>query len=240
MILAGGVGSRLGAGIPKQFVEVMGKPVLVYTIEAFQEHPEIDGIEVVCIEAYMNELKALVEKYNLSKVKWITQGGEDFQHSVLNGIKNLEMTADENDILLIHYGASPFVSEDIISDCIRVAKEKGNSTSATPCYLLMGSNDGDYSAQWVDRDKVMQLNSPQCFKYGYVQALYERAEKEKLLETVEPHTTSLMYLMGEKIYFAKGNQTNIKITTKEDLKLFYGYVLAKQSKKVSEETRCTS
>ena len=182
IILAGGVGSRLGADKPKQFIEILGKPILVYTIEAFQNHSEIDAIEVVCIESHIDYLKQLVEKYNLDKVQWITKGGEDFQHSVINGINNLKGKIDENDIVMIHYGASPFVSEDIISDAIRVCKKKGNSSPAMPSVLLLGSNDGDKSTTWIDRDKVIVFNAPQCFKFSYVSQLYEEAIEKGLLE----------------------------------------------------------
>lgn len=231
IILAGGVGSRVGADKPKQFIEILGKPVIVYTIEAFQEHPEIDAIEVVCIESHIDYLKQLVEKYNLDKVKWITKGGADFQHSVINGINNLKGKIDDDDIVLVHYGASPFVTDDVISDAIRVCKEKGNSSPAMPSVLLLGSNDDDKSTQWIDRDKVVVFNSPQCFKFSYVTQLYDEAVEKNLLDKVEPHTTTLMYLMGREIYLSKSNQTNIKITTKEDLDLFEGYVRMKNSRK---------
>ncbi|MBE6485732.1 MAG: 2-C-methyl-D-erythritol 4-phosphate cytidylyltransferase [Methanosphaera stadtmanae] len=231
IILAGGVGSRLGADRPKQFVDILGKPVLVYTIEAFQNHPEIDAIEVVCIESHIEYLKDLVEQYNLDKVKWITPGGEDFQHSVINGINNLKGKINDEDIVLVHYGASPFVTDDVISDAIRVCKEKGNSSPAMSSLLLLGSNDGDKSTTWIDRDKVVIFNAPQCFKFSYVTNLYDEAIEKGLIEKVEPHTTTLMYLMGEEIYFSKGNQINLKITTKEDLDLFEGYVLMKERRK---------
>ncbi len=230
VILAGGVGSRVGADKPKQFIEILGKPVLAYTLEVFQNHPEIDAIEIVGVESHLDYLNVIVDEYGYDKVKWIAKGGKDFQHSVINGIVNLRGKIKDDDIVLVHYGVSPFVTDDIITDGIRVSKEKGNSTSATPCFLLIGSNDGDKSTKWLDRDKVMQLNAPQCFKFGYIDKLYQEAIDKKLLDKVEPHTTSLMFLMGEKIYFSKGNQTNIKITTKEDLDLFEGYVLMKQKK----------
>lgn len=233
IILAGGVGSRLGADKPKQFIEVLGKPVLVYTIEAFQNHPEIDAIEIVCIESHIDYLKELIKEYNLDKVKWITKGGKDFQHSVINGVNNLKDKINDEDIVLVHYGASPFVSEDIISDAIRVCKEKGNSSPAMSSVLLLGSNDGEKSTQWIDRDKVMVLNSPQCFKFSYVSQLYEEAIEKGLLEKIEPHTTTLMYYMSREIYFSKSSQTNIKITTKEDMDLFEGYLLMKESRKNS-------
>lgn len=230
IILAGGIGSRLGADRPKQFIEILGKPVLVYTIEAFQNHPEIDAVEVVCLEKCINYLENLIEEYNLNKVKWITRGGDDFQHSVINGINNLKGKIDDDDIVMIHYGASPFVSNDIISDAIRVCEEKGNSSPAMPSVLLLGSNDGDKSTKWIDRDKVVVFNSPQCFKFSYVTQLYDEAIEKGLIDKVEPHTTTLMYLMGRDIYFSKSDQLNIKITNQEDLELFEGYVMMKNSK----------
>lgn len=227
IILAGGVGSRVGADRPKQFIDIYGKPVLVYTIEAFQNHPEIDAIEVVCIKSHIDYLKELVEKYNLTKVKWICEGGKDFQHSVINGVNNLKGEISDDDIVLVHYGASPFVSDEIITDAIKVCKEKGNSVSAISCPILMGTNDGDRSLKWVDRDQMMLLNSPQSFKFGYVTQLYEEAFERDLIDKVEPHTTSLMFEMGRELYISKGNQANIKITTKEDIDIFKGYVLFK-------------
>lgn len=229
IILAGGVGSRVGANVPKQFIEIFGKPIVVYTIEAFQRHEKIDLIEVVCVKTHLEYMRQLVEKYHLSKVRLIIEGGYDFQHSVISGIDGLKDYCDGDDIVLIHYAASPFVSEEIITDAISVCEKKGNCTSATPVYLLTGTNDGDHSEKWVDRDKIMCLNAPQTFKYSYVVELYEEAEKKKLLDKVEPHTTSLMFLMGRKVYFSKGNQTNIKITTKEDLNMFRGFILGTKS-----------
>jgi len=238
IILAGGVGSRVGLEVPKQFVEVFGKPILVYTIEKFQNHPEIDKVEVVCIRNYIETLENLVLKYHLDKVQWIAEGGSTFQESVKNGLANLHGKCADDDVVLVHYGASPLVDEAIITDAIHVCKEKGNSTSANPIYILTGSNDdGTKSTRWVNRDTIMGLNSPQCFLFGYVEQLYQTAEEQGLLEQVEPHTTSLMYRMGQTIYFSKGSQMNFKITTKEDLELFKGYLLLRQTR--GEERKTT-
>ncbi|MCQ2051226.1 MAG: 2-C-methyl-D-erythritol 4-phosphate cytidylyltransferase [Bacteroidaceae bacterium] len=228
IILAGGIGSRVGANVPKQFVEILGKPVLAYTIEAYQNHPDIDGIEIVCVKNYEDTLKTLVSKYNLTKVKWICQGGATFQDSVYNGVRNLEGKIDRNDIVMVHYGAAPFTSEEIITDAIRVCREHGSSVSVTPCFQLIGSNDGNgQSKTWVDRDKYVQLACPQSFRFQYICDIYEEAIERNLLSKVEPHTTSLMYLMGKTLYLSYGDQSNIKITTKEDLDMFEGYVLMK-------------
>lgn len=231
MILAGGVGSRVGAERPKQFVEVCGKTILAYTIEIYQKNPQVEAIEIVCHADWIDYLKEMIENYDLSKVKWITHGGETFQKSVINGMEYLKDKLDVDDIVMIHYGAAPFSSQQIVTDGIKVCQEHGMSVSCTPCFQLMGSDDGNgESKRWINRDKQVQICCPQSFKYGYLADIYKRAEEKGLLETVEPHTTSLMYALGDTIYQSYGNQTNIKITTKEDLELFEGYVLLQEKR----------
>lgn len=226
LILAGGVGSRVGVGVPKQFVEILGKPVLAYTIEAYQNHPMIDGIEVVCVSSYMQTLRDLCKKQGYTKVRWICEGGADFQHSVMNGVANLKRKINGDDIVMIHYGAAPFTSARILTDAIRVARKRGSAVSMTPCYQLMGTNDdGSYSTKWVDRDKYAQIACPQAFKFAYLLDVYKRAKNAGLIGKIEPHTTSLMYALGDRLWFSYGDQTNIKITTKEDLEMFEGWAL---------------
>ena len=232
IILAGGVGSRVGAGRPKQFVEILGKPVLAYTIEIFQNNPQIDAIEVVCHKNWKEYLMDMIEKYHLSKVKWIADGGDTFQDSVMSGINNLKDKIKSDDYVMIQYGAAPFTSDKIVDEVIRVMKDKESAVTATPCYQLLGSNDENATSRtWVNRDKYIQIACPYGFKFSYLLDVYERAEKQGLIEKIEPHTTSLMYALGDTLYQAYGDQTNIKITTKEDLAMFEGYVLMKQRKK---------
>ena len=231
IILAGGVGSRVGAGRPKQFIEVLGKPVLAYTIEICQNNPQIDAIEVVCHKKWKEYLMGMIEQYGLSKVKWIADGGDTFQDSVMSGINNLKDTIKPDDYVMIQYGAAPFTSDKIVNDVIRVMKDKGSAITATPCYQLLGSNDENATSKtWGDRDKYIQIACPYGFRFDYLLNVYERAKKKGLIEKVEPHTTSLMYALGDRLYQAYGDQTNIKITTKEDLALFEGYVLLQQRK----------
>lgn len=232
MILAGGTGSRVGAGRPKQFVEVLGKPVLAYTVEIFQTHPEVDAVEIVCHPTWREYLAGMVQKYRLTKVRWIADGGETFQDSVRQGIDLLKGSIRGEDYVLIQYGAAPFTSQRIVTDVIRVMKQKGSAVTATPCYQLMGSNDAEGTSKtWVDRDRYIQIACPYGFRFSYLCGIYERAERQGLLERVEPHTTSLMYALGDTLYQAYGDQTNIKITTKEDLELFEGYVLLQRHRK---------
>lgn len=236
VILAGGVGSRVGADRPKQFIEVLGKPVLYYTIEVFQKHPEIDAIEVVCHKSWKDYLKKMVVEYSLDKVKWVTDGGDIFQESVLNGVNYLEDKISRDDIIMVHFGASPFITEDIISDCIRVCEKKGNAISTIDYFLLSGvkhslksvDDPENFTEEYIDRDTVACMNSPHAFKYGFIKDMYAEAIETGVINEVEPHTTTLMYKMGKRIYFAKGSQTNVKITRKEDLELFEGYVMQKQ------------
>lgn len=234
IILAGGVGSRVGANRPKQFIEIFGKPILAYTIEIFQNHSGIDNIEVVCHKEWRSYLDDMIKKYKLSKVRWITDGGDTFQKSVMNGINYLRDKISEDDYVLIQYGAAPFTSKKIVDDVIRVMKKNDSAVSTTPCYQLMGTNDGEVSNNWVDRDKYIQIACPQGFKMSYLIDIYQRAAKKGLIDKTEPHTTSLMYALGDKIYQAYGDQTNIKITTEEDLELFKGYVLLQEKSRVSK------
>lgn len=238
LILAGGVGNRLGAKIPKQFIEVLGKPVLAYTMEAFEQHSEIDAIIVACVKSYMDYMWEMKKSYGFSKLKWVAEGGDTFQGSVLNGIRYLEDKIDKDDIVLVHFGASPFITGDIITDAIRVCKEKGNAISTTDYLLLSGkkkttasvSDPENYTDEYINRDTIAIMNSPHAFKYGFINDMYKEAIETGVIDTVEPHTTTLMYAMGKKIYFSYGSQLNIKITRKEDLDLFEGYVLMKQKR----------
>lgn len=228
-----GVGSRVGANRPKQFIEILGKPIIYYTTMIYQQHSEVDAIEIVCHKSWRDYLEKIIKENNLTKVKWIADGGETFQESVMNGMNFFKDKIHDDDIVMIHYGASPFTSQETLTNGINVCKEKGMSASCIPCYQLIGSSDNSgESKSWVDRDKLTQVTCPQSFKYSYLQDVYKRAEKQGLLEKIEPHTTSLMYALGDTVYKSYGDQTNIKITTKEDLKLFEGFVLASKESRL--------
>ena len=203
IILAGGIGKRMGLDVPKQFIEVLGKPVLAYTIEAFEKHPEIDAILVVCVKTHIDYMWEMKEKYGLNKLKWITEGGSTFQGSVLNGVRYLEDKIERDDIVL-----STGLSD--VTECLFALI--GNILPITCSYL------------------IPVMNSPHAFRFGFIDDLYKDAIETGIIDTVEPHTTTLMYAMGKKIYFALGSQNNIKITRKEDLELFEGYVLEQERK----------
>ena len=228
LLMAGGVGSRVGAGIPKQFIEVLGKPVIAYTMQAFQKNPDIDGIELVCLKGFEDRLRKISEDAGITKLIKIVEGGEDYEHSIMNGVKGFEGIANPHDVIQIHWAASPFVSQEIISDNIRVCKEKGNAMSACKALVLYGTNDGDHAGNVIDRDTFMCLSAPHAFLYKNIVELYRLAEEKNVFEYIEPHTTNLMAELGIPIYFSVGEQSNIKITTKSDIQLFKGYLLARR------------
>ena len=241
LILAGGTGTRVGAGRPKQFVEVLGKPVLAYTTEIFERNSRIDSIEIVCHKDWIDYCRDMVRKYRLNKVKWIIEGGETFQNSVMNGINYLRSLPQDvfspDDNLLIQYAASPFTSDRIVNAVLDLTQIKGSAVTGTPCYQLMGSRDTDsVSEKWIDRDKYVQIASPYGFRFSYLLDIYRRAGEAGLIGVIEPHTTSLMYALGDKLNLAYGDQTNLKITTKEDIELFELYVLGKKQKESDDSS----
>ncbi len=235
IILAGGTGTRVGAGRPKQFIEVLGKPILAYTCEIFQKNEHIDAIEIVCHHDWIDYCREMISHFALTKVRWIVPGGETFQDSVINGVKHLEALLGTetalDDYVFIQYGGAPFTSQKIVNAVVAMTEERGSAVTAMPCYQLLSTKDSDStSLNWMDRDKFIIIACPYGFKFSYLLDIYKRAREQGLLETIEPHTTSLMYALGETINYAYGDQTNIKITTAEDIDLFEGYVLKKKYK----------
>ena len=231
LMLAGGVGTRMGANIPKQFIKIKGKPIIAYTLDLLEMNENIDAVEIVCVHGFEDLLESIVAESGFKKVKWICEGGPTFSLSVYNGLKNLRNVLDPEDLLMIHMSVAPFIGDEIINDARRVAKEKGNSISENPCYLCMGSHDTDeYSTKSVLRETITGLNTPQTFHFGELIGLYDRAEEEGILEELEPHTTSVYYYYEKPLYFSKGSQLNIKITNQDDLDLFEAFCIMKEQR----------
>lgn len=230
IIIAGGVGSRLGAKVPKQFVEVLGKPIIAYTMEHFQNHPDIDGIELVCVDGFQEHLQGIADKYGITKVMKIVKGGSEYERSIMNGVSGLEGIAMPDDVVMVHWAASPFLTEEIITDNIRVCREKGNAITASYSYLLYGTNDGDCAKKNINRETFMTLSAPQSFLYKVITDIYKNVENKDMFSYVEAHTPAFMEALGIPIYFSKGSHSNIKITEKEDVDMFLGYQLAKKYK----------
>lgn len=228
LIIAGGSGTRMHQDIPKQFLTVNEKPVIVYTLEAFQNHAEIDQIAVVCIKGWEQVLKAYANQFNITKLKYIISGGENGQTSIRNGVFELEKHCNEEDIVLIHDAIRPMVSPEIISDCIVKTKQYGCAIATIPCAeAMMQTKDGIVSTGSYPRDNLKRTQTPQGFPIGKICDLHRRALKAGVTNSVASCT--LMIEMGEQVHFSAGSEKNIKLTTVEDIDIFKALLLAKRS-----------
>lgn len=231
IILAGGTGTRIGANIPKQFLCVMDKPILAYTLEVFQNNQNIDAIEIVCHRQWLEEVRRIVRTYGIDKTRWLTVGGATFQESTINGIMNLKGELAPEDIVVISFGVSPMTTDEIIDDSIRVCEQHGNGIASEDMVLCTCIKDDEFSTtQNLIRETVKGFSNPWTFRFGELCQAYETAMEQGILETLEPHTTSVYLALGKRLYFSKSASSNIKITTPEDLDLFEGHLLLKQKR----------
>lgn len=232
IVLAGGTGTRIGAGIPKQFIPIQGKPILAYTLERFEHNKNIDAIEIVCHKDWQQETKDVASAYGITKLRWLTEGGSTFQESTMNGIFHLKDVLTPEDIVVISFGVSPMTTDEIIDDSIRVCKAHGNAIAAEDMTLCTCIMDDPYSTtQSILRETLKGFSNPWSFRYGEVCDAYETALEKGILKDLEPHTTSLYFALGKRLYFSKTNKKNFKITMKEDLDIFEGLLLLEQHRK---------
>ena len=228
LIIAGGSGARMGQDIPKQFLTVNEKPVIAYTLEAFQNHPEIDAIAVVCIEGWEQVLTAYAKQFGITKLQHVIPGGENGQGSIRNGVYELEKHYAPDDLVLIHDAIRPMVSAEIISDNIRVARQKGNAITVIPCAeAMLQTEDGKASVGSYPRDRLKRTQTPQAFRIGDICDLHRRALEQGITNSVASCT--LMIEMGHQVYFSVGSEKNIKLTTVEDLDIFKALLVAKRA-----------
>lgn len=228
LIIAGGVGSRVGADKPKQFINVLGKPVLAYTLESFNKHSDIDRIELVCISSYIDDVMTWKVKYSLDKLEWIIEGGNSAQESIYNGIKNLEGKIEKDDIVIIHDGVRPIVDDEVISDVIAVAKRCGNGVTSLPYNEQIFIMKDEFSTEkYIPRETLRRVSTPQAYIYKNLLETYEEARKRNIGFSGSSYANTLFADLGRTLYFAKGSDKNIKLTTKDDFRIFTGYLLEK-------------
>lgn len=219
LILAGGHGNRTAQDIPKQFMNVYEKPLIIYTLENFERHPEIDGILVVCLDGWHEVLKAYARQYGISKLKWVVDGGDDGQESTKKGVEALKDVCGTEDIILVHDAIRPFITPDVITDAITKCKQKGSGLSAVRCQeTIVRTDDGKSGVEGIARQEIMRVQTPQAYKYGKARWAYEEADRRGIRGEV--YINTLMLHLGERVYFSKGTDKNVKITTIEDLEVF--------------------
>lgn len=228
LIIAGGVGNRMGQDIPKQFLTVNEKPVIIYTLEAFQNHKEIDSIAVVCIKGWETVLDSYAKQFNITKLQYIIPGGDCGQASIRNGVYELEKHFAKDDIVLIHDAIRPLVSEQIITDCIETTKKYGNAITSIPCAeAMLETENGETSNKVISRDLLKRTQTPQGFILNDICQLHKEALEKGITNSIASCT--LMIELGKEVHFIKGSEKNLKLTTLDDIDIFKALLISKRS-----------
>jgi 2-C-methyl-D-erythritol 4-phosphate cytidylyltransferase len=226
LLTAAGSGSRTHQDIPKQFIHINNKPIIIYTMEAFQIHPSIDKIIVVGLKGWIDILWAYAKQFNIDKLEWVVEGGETGQDSIKNALLELEKTCNKDDTILIHDGNRPMVSQDIITDSIVKYKKYGSAVSAIPCVeAIFRSKDGFTSNTSIPREELYKTHTPHVYSLSKLLWAHQKAAEENVVNTAA--TCTLMNRFGEAICFSLGSEKNIKITTAEDIEIFKALLISK-------------
>lgn len=231
IIIAGGSGKRMGLDIPKQFIQVFGKPIIIYTLEGFQHHPLVDQVLVVCIDGWHDVLRGYADQYGITKLKWIVSGGETGQESIRNGVYALEDKLSEDDIVIVHDGIRPLVEENVLTDVIETCKKYGNAVTSMPYNEQIFLIDDDISTvKYIPRETLRRVSTPQAYKFGLLDQAYHEAFEKEIGIYGSSYTNTMMVELGHRLFFAAGSDKNIKLTTPDDLELFKGYLKASSLK----------
>lgn len=230
LLTAAGTGTRMGQDIPKQFMHVEEKPIIIHTMEAFQKHPNIDAIMVVTLPAWTEVLKAYANQFNITKLKWVVLGGESGQESIYNGLLTLKDELFENDIVMVHDGNRCMVSNDIISDSIATFYLHGSAVAAIPCVeaVFRSSDNGVSSTISIPREQLYRTQTPHTYTLGKLLWAHSEALKRGIKNTAASCT--LMQQLGETVFFSKGSEENLKITTVDDLMIFKALLHTKKDR----------
>ena len=227
LIIAAGSGHRMGQDIPKQFINVFDKPVLIYTLEGFQKHPMIDAIEVVCLDGWESVVWAYSKQFGIDKLKWIVKGGNSGQESIRNGVFNLEGKVSADDIIVIHDGIRPLIEPFVLTDVIEKATQFGNAVTSMPYneqIFVVNEDDSSTTTKYIPRETLRRVSTPQAYRFGLLDEKYHEAFEKEVGIYGSSYANTMMVELGVRLYFAAGSDKNIKLTTKDDLELFKGYI----------------
>lgn len=230
IIKAGGIGSRMNAGIPKQFVCVDEKPIIIYTIEAFERHPDIDEILVVCVEGWHDVLKSYFKKFHITKVINVINGGTTSLRSIKCGLDALIENHSRNDIVLIHDANRPLVSSEIISSVLVESKLYGNAVASIQCTdeIMKSSVGTNESNQFLNRKEIYRIQTPDAYNLGEIYDIISNASEEEL-EMIGA-TNTLWISHGGTMHLAEGSEVNIRLTKQEDILLFEALLKTRNKK----------
>ena len=218
IVFAGGVGVRMGSGVPKQFLELNGKPVLAHTLALFQDHPQIDGIVLVVSPEYFDDCRALAARYGITKPITLAESGDSAQASIYSGLKTAAAKYPANTVVLLHDGVRPYVMPEVITANIDAVEKFGNAITYTSCYeTIVLSRDGQTIDALPLRRESYTAQAPQSFRLGDILAAHEkiRARPEGYTDMIDQAT--ICWTLGIPIHLVPGNRGNIKITTPEDI-----------------------
>ena len=219
VILAGGIGSRMGSNTPKQFIEIDGEPIIVHTLKNFEMNDKVNSITIVCVKEYSETMREICERFHISKLGQIVPGGECGHDSARNGIFALKDVLGDDDFVIIHDAVRPLLPQKIIDQMIEVAIKHGNACLAVPCYeTVIVSEDHISGTKEIDRKSFMRVQTPQMYNYKLIRELYEKAERDNRHDFVYANTMAIHY--GVEIFFSPGFFYNFKITTPEDIPLY--------------------
>ena len=217
LILAGGMGSRMGQDIPKQFIHVDNRPVIIYTLMTVQRHPEIDRIQVVCVDGWEKILEGYARQFCITKLSGIVSGGATRFDSTRLGMESLGQVADE-DVIIVHDSVRPLVTAEALSDTIAVCRTYGNSMSILDCADTMyEKTDGQYTSREVPRGKLVRGQTPEAVSGKRMREMYAAADARGIrMDSI----SAMQNALGWNIHFARGSERNIKLTSTEDIELF--------------------
>lgn len=232
MIFAGGTGTRMNTkSKPKQFLELHGKPIIIYTLEKFDNHPLIDSIVVVCIKPWIQYLNTLIKKFNLTKIVSVVAGGETGQESIYNGLCEVERLYPSDSIVLLHDGVRPLIDEETITENINCTIENGNAITVAPAVetITLKENKNEVG-KIIERSKCQMAKAPQTFILKDIIDCHRRSQKDGYNEAIDSASLSAHY--GYKLYTVVGSNENIKITTPADFFMFRAIMDAKENSQI--------
>jgi len=228
-LIAAGVGARMGQDVPKQFLNVFDKPVIVYTMERFQKNPEIDAIVVVTLANWIDFVWAYGKQFAIGKLKYVVQGGETGQESIGCGLAALREGFPPDTAVMIHDGNRPMVSDDIIADNLAVYRARGNAITCIPCNEVMfHSKDPSCSCTTIPRQELWRTQTPHTFSLEKMRWAHAEAKKRGIGASAA--TCALMAELGETVYFSRGSEINLKLTTVEDIEIFKALLNAEKTR----------
>lgn len=229
VVFAGGVGARMKSGVPKQFLTVYDKPIIIHTLEKFQYCNAIDAIVVACVESHIERLRALCERFGISKVKKICPGGTSGQLSIYNGLLAAkDISEGKGDIVLIHDGVRPVIEEELLLQLIASVEKNGSAIACAPCVetVAIAGENGEILST-TDRSKSFLARAPQCFYLKDILANHKKALSEGREDFID--SCSMMAHYGTKLHMVECSRDNIKITTPDDFFLFKAILEARQN-----------